>query len=189
MRIKDKEKEAAIVRATLELTEAKGLAGIKMTTLAKRAGIATGSLYTYFADKQELLTGVYDSVWDHSLTYTTDINQPDWGVKEILREFVLSYARFVAENRAAVVFIEQMKHSPFLTPDAEENLLARYQPLVDAIEAGTKEGLVKDVPAHELLYVIEGIVKSVINYQTTMEQPGPRVGEICWEYAWAAIKK
>ena len=55
MKIKDDNKINDIYAATLKLVKANGLAGITMQAVAKEAGVATGTLYIYFQNKDELI--------------------------------------------------------------------------------------------------------------------------------------
>ncbi len=59
MRVKDKKKEHKIKSITLDLVAAEGIAGVKMSRLAKLANISPSTIYTYFTDKEDLLVQVY----------------------------------------------------------------------------------------------------------------------------------
>ncbi|MEM9930514.1 MAG: helix-turn-helix domain-containing protein, partial [Bacteroidota bacterium] len=98
MRLKDEQKLLAIIQATLELTHEKGLAGIKMTELARRAGIATGSLYTYFTDKQDLLLSVNREVRQRGAGLLRPLLTNDALLQERMQTVVYAYADFVAQN-------------------------------------------------------------------------------------------
>ena len=59
MRQKDEAKAQEILRATLDEVEASGLAGLSIEAVARRAGVATGTVYTYFKSKEALLDSLY----------------------------------------------------------------------------------------------------------------------------------
>lgn len=52
---KSEEKRARILDAALDVFEKEGFAAAKMETVAKRAGVAKGTLYNYFKGKEALL--------------------------------------------------------------------------------------------------------------------------------------
>ena len=60
MKPKDDEKLKAISQATFTLVEQTGLSGLTMPAIARSAGVATGTLYVYYASKDELLTALYE---------------------------------------------------------------------------------------------------------------------------------
>ena len=55
MKPRDENKILDIYRATLELVKETGLAGITMGQIAKEAGLATGTVYIYFNNKEDLI--------------------------------------------------------------------------------------------------------------------------------------
>ena len=59
MKPNDDKKIDQIYKAMLRLVEAKGLAGITMSEIAKEANIATGTLYIYFKNKNELINALF----------------------------------------------------------------------------------------------------------------------------------
>ncbi len=62
MRIKDLNKIDFIFKASLNLIFKDGIAGLTMAKIAQKAGIATGTLYIYFKNKEELVNELYKSV-------------------------------------------------------------------------------------------------------------------------------
>lgn len=52
---------AKITAAAIEIADTEGLAGVRMSSVASRAGVATMSLYRYVGSKDELLTAMVDA--------------------------------------------------------------------------------------------------------------------------------
>ena len=59
MKSKSPEKEAEIYRVVLEITAKVGLAGLKMSNIAKEAGLAHGTVYIYFKNKKDLINQLF----------------------------------------------------------------------------------------------------------------------------------
>lgn len=53
----------AIMQACRKIAAQKGLSALNMRTVAKECNIALGTLYNYYADKDELLIAAVESVW------------------------------------------------------------------------------------------------------------------------------
>ncbi|MEO1031212.1 MAG: helix-turn-helix domain-containing protein, partial [Bacteroidota bacterium] len=62
MRTKDENKLMAIFDATVHLTATVGIAGLKMSLIAKEAEIAAGTIYLYYKNKKDLLNAVYKNL-------------------------------------------------------------------------------------------------------------------------------
>ena len=58
-RVKDESKIEAIYNATLALVLKSGFAELNMAAVAKEAGIATGTIYTYFKNKETLINQLF----------------------------------------------------------------------------------------------------------------------------------
>ncbi|MBA3292538.1 MAG: TetR/AcrR family transcriptional regulator [Geodermatophilaceae bacterium] len=56
------DRAAAVRQALLELVAARGLHGASMGELARRAGVAAGTIYVHYADKDSLILTVYAEV-------------------------------------------------------------------------------------------------------------------------------
>ena len=60
-RIVDKDKKRELIlRGALNVCASKGLRGFKIIDVARAAGIGKGTIYEYFASKEEMITGCFD---------------------------------------------------------------------------------------------------------------------------------
>ena len=62
MRTQTEEKRRAILDATLEEFEARGFAAARIEDIAKKAGVAKGTVYNYFESKEALLMGLAEDL-------------------------------------------------------------------------------------------------------------------------------
>jgi AcrR family transcriptional regulator len=92
-RAEDRPRE--ICAAALEVFAEKGFAAAKLDEIAKRAGVSKGTLYLYFADKEQLFRAVVrDSIAPNVQTITAALSAVDLPFAQIIP---LLFARF-AEN-------------------------------------------------------------------------------------------
>ncbi|WP_456406684.1 TetR/AcrR family transcriptional regulator [Caldithrix abyssi] len=63
MRTKPDEKARKILQAAVEIFAQKGYQQAKISEIAKKAGVAHGSVYTYYKNKEELLYQMISAVW------------------------------------------------------------------------------------------------------------------------------
>lgn len=66
-----------IMRVSRKIVSEKGLPALNMRALAKECGIALGTLYNYYSDKDELVVAAIESVWQDIL----EKSAPDSGVR------------------------------------------------------------------------------------------------------------
>ena len=80
-----------IMRVSRKIVSEKGLPALNMRTLAKECGIALGTLYNYYSDKDELVVAAIESVWQDIL----EKSAPDSGVR--FSQYVMHiYARILS---------------------------------------------------------------------------------------------
>ncbi len=192
MRLKDEQKFEAIIRATLELTHEKGLAGIRMSELAKRAGIATGSLYTYFEDKQDILLSVDREVRSRGAAYLMQAGTGKGGSYENrVKSYVGQYADFVSANREAILFIDLLQRSPYMTERSYQDTVDQYRFTLELVQEGQDAGMVRKGDPEEMVHVIDSVIKMLIDHRQTHLKGtyDESLRNRCKEYVWAVLKK
>ncbi len=75
------DKKERILNATEHLLAKHGFSGLSMSMIAKEAGVATGTLYTHFTDKDGLLSNLYA----HALKVVADCMQQDLDFSQTLQ--------------------------------------------------------------------------------------------------------
>ncbi len=71
MRTREGNKERAILEAAIAVFADHGYHGARVSAIARRAGVATGSVYLYFPNKEAILLRIFDDLWSwlsHQLT-------------------------------------------------------------------------------------------------------------------------
>jgi TetR/AcrR family transcriptional regulator, fatty acid metabolism regulator protein len=68
MRIKEGNKEEDILRAAVKVFAETGYHNAKMSKIAEVAEVATGSLYVYFKNKEQILLRIFEMVWEKLYT-------------------------------------------------------------------------------------------------------------------------
>lgn len=190
MREKDPAKLTAIFKATLSMVLREGFAGLKMSTVAKEAGVATGTLYVYFKDKDALINELYLHLKKESagkFFEGYDASAPFMMCFErVWKNFVLAQ---LAQPEAAA-FLEQYYRSPFLRDTVKEETDKLIQPIFDLLERGKSERLVKDVPTPLLAIQLSGSVGEFTRWHHSGQiQADDATLSTFFRLAWDSIKQ
>lgn len=97
----------SIYGATVELLNDRGLAGLTMERVAKRAEVSTGTLYNYVKDKDDLLAHVVDTAFEPVREVLDRICGGTLSPPAKLRAFVSAMFRGFDDNRAVIAVIYQ----------------------------------------------------------------------------------
>lgn len=158
MRSKDIKKEEDILAATLRLTGKKGIAGLTIAAIAREAKVASGTLYLYFTSKEELLNQLYANLKAKSSLELMP-NLSSLSLREQFFQLWDANIRYRLDNFGEVVFMEQFIISPFISMD-NINLAQKFNShLINMIERGQAEGIIRSSSPELLLTMLSGFSK------------------------------
>jgi len=104
MRRKEGDKGGDILRAAVRVFARDGFDGAKVTTIALEAKVATGSVYLYFAGKDDILDALFREFWSALRDGLSRIDVPN-PLERIRCQLVLFYDRLVADRDLALVYL------------------------------------------------------------------------------------
>lgn len=163
MRAKDENKEVIILESALKMIARIGLAGLKMSDLAKEAHLATGTLYIYFRDKEELIRKLYLYLLRKSsndVAKGIPANEP---LKKRVNKICYNFLMDNILHPEYGAFFEQYFRSPFFYETesvlAEENIV--MQPFYELIIEGQQQGIIKEADPELLVTLICGMLETV----------------------------
>lgn len=189
MRQRDEAKERRILEGTLEVVQRQGLAGLSMEAVAKAAGVAIGTVYIYFESKEALLNALYldtKRAFARTVLEGAEEGEP---VRPAFMRMCVAYLRWVAENRAAMLFLHQFRNSPYLHEQTLEATSRTMEPLHALLERGKAEGLLKDLPTPLMVTFIAGTLAELAAYvQTEPRKLHAERHALVARLAWDALK-
>lgn len=122
---------AAAVRAALRgLVARNGFHGASMSAVAREAGVATGTAYTHYASKDELVLAAYRETKAALGQAVTAGLGPDLTVERRFHALWLACYRYLQANPEHARFLLQVEHSPYRGPAHESALADENDPLV-----------------------------------------------------------
>ncbi len=144
MRRKDETKIDLFYDSTLQLVAQAGLAGLTMPLIAKRSGVATGTIYLYFDSKEDLILALYSEIssrFGYTIFLGYDSEKP---VEKGFRIIWGNALRYMTENYAEQVFLQQFENSPYReSPESSAYNDSLMQPFRDLITRGQWEAVIK----------------------------------------------
>ncbi len=93
------ERREAIVAAALDEFVARGFAATRLDDVAKRAGVAKGTIYLHFQDKEALFVELVRTAIVPLIAQLAPPEQPLGSVREALERFALTFIQEVATTR------------------------------------------------------------------------------------------
>ncbi len=146
----------AILEAALHCFVDRGFYGTAIPEIAKRAGVAAGTIYHYFESKEVLVNTLFRS-WKMQVAervYTKFPHQA--GAREQFRVMWHEMIRFAQDHPKAFAFIELHNHASYLDDESrtvDGNLKAFAR---SVIEQAQRDGLLKPLDATVLMELVFG---------------------------------
>jgi TetR/AcrR family transcriptional regulator, repressor of fatR-cypB operon len=184
------EKREAILKAAVELFSERGFHGTAVPLVAERAGVAIGTIYLYFKDKEALVNAVFQhwkTQFGAMLVQDYNAESP---VREQFRVLWRNVVAFAAEHPEAVLFLEAHHHSPYLDKESQALEASVRGPIIELLKETSRKGVTKEMPPELLLAVVLGAAVGVLKeaWQGRL-QLTPEVlahAEVC---CWDAIRR
>src|SRR5436853_7393903 len=93
------ERRSAILAAALEEFTARGYEGARLDDVAKRAGVAKGTIYLYFADKQSLFQELVRSMVSPVLGTLEQMPKADISARLLIETLLTAFVREIYGTR------------------------------------------------------------------------------------------
>jgi AcrR family transcriptional regulator len=182
---KDEGKARDILAAALHEVAEHGLAALSMEGVARRAGVATGTVYVYFRSKEALLEELYLAT-KRELAGAV-CREEGLPVRAAFLGMCAAYLEYLAAHRAEVVFLDQLHNAPFLSEKTRTQAQLEAKPLVDMLERGKRELLLKDLDTGLMIAFLQGALSELARLVTPGETAAARaarhaqIARICWD--------
>lgn len=112
MRVRDIDKEKLVIKTAIDQIVQEGFQGFSMNKLAKACSISVGTLYIYYADKDDLIQKIGASMALKFFKSTIKDFSPDMPFEEGLWKQWENRASFTMKYPKEVAFFEIIRHSP-----------------------------------------------------------------------------
>lgn len=162
MRCKDESKVDAIYKATLTLVKDRGLAGITMCDISKEASIATGTLYIYFKNKDELIKALFTECREKSARYYFDGIKEQLSFEERMQKLFRNIVYFKMKHFEVSAFLEQSYHSPYVDVIDLKKKQKAMEPLTVLIKEGVEAKKIKNIEVRLVVSYLFGIVNEMV---------------------------
>lgn len=117
-RPKSEEKRLALLNAAAETIAEQGMVAAPTSLIAKRAGVAEGTLFRYFATKDELLNELYVHIKEHMSDAISRNYRPAEPMAQRVESLWNSYIDWGLENPVASKAVNQLAVSAVITAES-----------------------------------------------------------------------
>ena len=158
---KEAKRERILDAAVLEIAR-RGYYGTTVSAIARRAGVADGTIYLYFKNKEDVLVSIFERAMQQFNDQARRIMEEGGaGAEDKLRRIVALHLSLLGEDRdLAVIFQVEFRHTLHILERLSRTRIREYLALIARVlEQGKDEGVFKsDLDALFAAKVVFGIL-------------------------------
>jgi AcrR family transcriptional regulator len=183
-------RERAILDAALDLFVERGYEATSVPEVAKRAGVAAGTIYLYFESKEVLVNALLARIKGDLGKRVLAAWRPRDGLEAQFRALHGAFGRFSIEFPRACAFCDLHHHAGYATA----RTLAVFEPARRTVDAhlreGRRTGRYRDLPVPALRALFIGPLVGLAKFARTGELAlSPALVEEAASAAWAGLAR
>lgn len=168
-------KRQAIQDAVIRLICREGLKSVTMERVAQETGIAKGTVYLHYHDKQELLDAVKESALTPMMTAVDEVFRGEGAPEQKLRSLVSRYFAYFDEHRD--LFRVLIYEREVIRVQGSRYQSDRYRHMVQeaarVINDGIRSGVFREVNAHNVAAMFIESMYALMNQRLRSDKPAP----------------
>ncbi|WP_040576096.1 TetR/AcrR family transcriptional regulator [Methylophaga thalassica] len=142
-----KDKHQAILSASLKLLAEKGFHGFSIKQLSNEAGVAAGTIYLYFKDKDALIADLHSTIISAVAKAIFKNKNGALPIKDQHRQMCLNLWQFCLENESITLCKPQFDHLPMdVLHHLYDDTWSQLKPIAELYEQGRQQGVLKNLP-------------------------------------------
>lgn len=167
-------KKELIINAAIKVFADKGFYTANVADVAKEAGVADGTIYLYFKNKDDLLISLFETKMEEILLRFSSLLNSNQNAEEKLRQFIHLYFQMIEEdqNLAEVFQVELRQSSKFLKDYHNQKFIDFLNLIGDILHQGQSDGRFKtDISIHTMKLIIFGAMDELARQWILTEDP------------------
>jgi AcrR family transcriptional regulator len=189
-RPKSEDKRNAIIDAATRLFAERGLTAAPTSEISKQAGVAEGTLFTYFKTKDDLINALYRGI----KLELADAMMSDFprkkNVRTRLRHVWDRYVNWGIANPEQRKVLAQLQVSEVLTKDSRNAGSAPFVEFQTMIRDAIEKGIFRnDVPVELISKSLAALVEATIDLTVSNPSKAKKYRDSGLQMFWAGITK
>ncbi|SRR5258707_7231343 len=185
--VKVQDKQKAILEAAVSVFAARGFWNTPTSLISKTAGVADGTLFNYFATKDDLINEVYfDTKRELAQRLLADLSKYD-SLKDKMRHFWNEYIDWGAANLDKFKVLHQIEASYEIDETVKAQCMALFGDLEQLLSESIRKGEVLDYPADYVAALVDNQAVMTVQFITTSEDKQVDYKTIGFDILWNGV--
>ncbi|RQO30820.1 TetR family transcriptional regulator [Taibaiella sp. KBW10] len=148
----------------MKLLAEKGVQATPMSAIAKAAGTGMGTIYNYFATKEELINAIYLYIKHSEIELVNKSLDHTASLKSRFFHYYTAFINFYLKYPESFAFMDQFQSSPVITACTKDAGKQGFVSVIALIQQGQEEGIIKQMELEALLIFLGGTVTTYVRW-------------------------
>ncbi len=180
------DKRTLILETTLDLLSEFGFHGTPISLIAQRAGVGAGTIYRYFANKEELINELFKEIKRKIISAMLNNYREEGTFKERFKHLWKNMVYYYIEHPRDFQFIEQHRYAPYMSNLTREESFMILSPIMMFFIESKRARAMKDLPLYTIIALLYGPIVSLLkqhidNNQNLSDDRIEQAAEACWD--------
>ncbi|KAA3643180.1 MAG: TetR/AcrR family transcriptional regulator [Chloroflexi bacterium] len=183
------DKRTVILQTTLQLLSERGFHNTPMSLIAEEAGVAAGTIYRYFDNKETLINELFLDLKREMLQHAMARIEPGDTTEEQFRKVWRNFFHYYVTHEDEMRFVEQHHNSPFQSGDVLAAVEEMYAPFANMFAVGVADGSFRELPMEMTSVYIYDVVLAFAKRQLSGKlKMTDELLEEAVQISWDAVK-
>lgn len=182
------DKRQKILNAATRLFVERGFQNTSTANISKEAGVATGTLFIYFATKDELINTIYKEAKQRMAEYLKEGFPEGASTRDKLKHLWAKVAAWALDNSENFRFMHMFSASPFITNLTREEVESTSSFAMQSIKDGMKSGEIANIPIELFHSILDGFLSGTVRYIAANPSKRKKAIEDSFDVFWNGIK-
>ena len=192
MKLKDETKELKIKAVTLDVVAEKGIAGVKISHVAKIAQLSPSMIYTYFKNKEDLLFQIFRDCIRDLINMVVGQRENELPYKAKLAQDFENVIKIKLIKSKEYSFLKNFIRSPYFKQDYHQMLMDEGgKHIFSLFEEGQEKMILKDEIKIEILFALfDGLSDKLIElHQSQKIELTPQITQQAFSLLWDGLRQ
>ena len=187
-RPKSEAKRDAILSAAARVFAERGL-GAATSAISKAAGVAEGTLFTYFQTKDDLVNELYREIKLELADAMMSGFPRKRSVRHRLQHIWNCYVNWGVSNPVQCKVLAQLEVSQRLSPESKRAGSAPFVEIARTVRDAVAQHLFQDLPQEFVSAAMRSLAETTMQFMASEPKAADRYRELGFEMLWAGITK
>jgi AcrR family transcriptional regulator len=189
-RVKSEGKRAAILVAAAKVFAMRGLDGSPTSAICREAGIAEGTLFTYFRTKNELVNVLYRETVQEVASHVLARVPPDESdPQRVLKEVWTAYLDWGISHRAKSLVLAQLKVSPRISADTRTRAGQPFAGVHAVVRKAVRQHRLRSFPKNLMSSVFDALANTTLDLMAADPKNAKQYARWGFRTYWNAIAR